>query len=34
MLRDQDRLDEAAKMLDSAAELEKRARPRSLQTSS
>ncbi|MGC9974851.1 MAG: hypothetical protein ABSC36_05625, partial [Gaiellaceae bacterium] len=34
MLRDQDRLDEAAKMLDRAAELEKRARPRSLQTSS
>jgi tetratricopeptide (TPR) repeat protein len=34
MLRDQDRLDEAAKMLDRAAQLEKRARPRSLQTSS
>ena len=34
MLSDQDRLDEAAKLLDRAAELEKQAHPRSLQTSS
>ena len=34
MLRDQDRLDEAAKLLDRVAELEKRAHPLSLRTSS